>query len=325
MLHKGDAKMAPPLRKTEDKAVSDEPDASDEQAQEIATLQEQAIEQRQIPFMGDDLAAARTAAGAIYITLPGMCRALGLDLRAQIRRVERTSALAKGLRVIPLDTRGGVQSVNCLRVDRVALWLAGVQTKQIKPQFRAKIEAYQDELASVAMQVFMRMLGVQPAPKAQPPDIVSAAQVAEIAAQLDTLLGVVTFLREHLDAQLAATSEQIGALSLRLDDAVTLLEALGERQAVTDSQLARIDERTQRLTPAHARAIQEQVDRPAHETERLAQPLTYAIIYGRLKHRFRAGSYREIADEQYDAVMGYLQDELRRALAGEAPGQASLF
>lgn len=313
--------MAPPLGEDEDTVMSDELDASDERAQEIAIPQEQAIEQRQILFMDDDLAAARTAAGAIYVTLPGMCRALGLGLRAQIRRVERSPALAKGLRVIPLDTRGGVQQVNCLRIDRVALWLAGVETTRIKPAYRAKIEAYQDELASVAMQVFMRVVGVQPSTAGT----ATATQIGEIAEQLDTLVGVVTFLREHLDAQLTATSEQIGALSLRLDDAVTLLEALGERQAATDSQVARIDERTQRLTPAHARAIQEQVDRMAHETKRLAQPLTYAIIYGRLKHRFRASSYREIADEQYDTVMAFLQDESRRALAGEAPGQASLF
>jgi (p)ppGpp synthase/HD superfamily hydrolase len=67
------------------------------------------------------------------------------------------------------------------------------------------------------------------------------------------------------------------------------------------------------------------VDRMARETKRLATPLTYAMIYGRLKHRFRANSYREIADDQYEAVMAYLRDELRRALAGESPEQGSLF
>jgi signal transduction histidine kinase len=228
--------------------------------------------------------------------------------------------------VIPLETRGGVQAVNCLRVDRVALWLAGVETSRIKPQFRAKIEAYQDELAPVAMQVFMRVLGVQPAaPTPQSSAAATAAQIGEIAEQLDTLLGVVSFLREHLDAQLAATSEQMGALSLRLDDAVTLLEALGERQATTDSQIARIDERTQRLAPAHARAIQEQVDQLVRETKRLATPLTYAIIYGRLKHRFRANSYREIADDQYERVIAFLHEELQHATQGDAPTQERLL
>jgi hypothetical protein len=276
--------------------------------------------------MDDDLEAARTAEGAIYVALPGMCRALGLSTQPQFRRIIRTPALEKGLRVIPLETRGGVQAMNCLRVDRVALWLAGVETSRIKPQFRAKIEAYQDELAPVAMQVFMRVLGVQPAtPGAQAPAVAPATPIGEIAEQLDTLLGVVSFLREHLDAQFAATSEQIDTLSLRLDDAVALLEALGERQAATDSQIARIDERTQRLTPAHARAIQEQVDRLVRETKRLATPLTYAIIYGRLKHRFRANSYREIADDQYERVIAYLHEELQRATQGDTPTQERLL
>lgn len=320
-MSKGVAIWLPPGRKGKDMA-----DEQDEQPRnEIAIASEQALEQRPVPFMGDELAAARTAEGAIYLTLPGICRALGLNAQAQLRRVTRTPTLRRALRIIPLATRGGVQPVNCLRVDKVALWLGGVETLSVKPAYRAKIEAYQDELAPVAMQVFMRVLGVQPASETQPPTAVSAAQVAEIAAQLDTLVGIVTFLREHLDAQLAATSEQIGALSLRLEDALALLEALGERQADTASQVARIDERTARLTPAHARAIQEQVDRMARETKRLEQPLTYAVIYGRLKHRFRASSYREIADEQYPAVMSYLADELRRALAGEGPEQVSLF
>lgn len=299
-------------------------DEQDQASTEIAV--EQALEQRPVLFMGDDLAAARTVGGAIYVTLPGICRALGLNTQSQLRRITRTPILHRALRVIPLKTRGGVQLVNCLRVDKVALWLGGIETLSVKSEYRAKIEAYQDELAPVAMQVFMRVLGVQPAAtETQPPAVVSAAQVTEIAEQLDMLLGVVTFLREHLDAQLAATSAQIGSLSLRLDDAIALLEALGERQADTAGQVARNDERTQRLSPAHARAIQEQVDRMVRETKRLPQPLTYAIVYGWLKHRFRASSYREIAGEQYSAVMAYLQDALRRALTGEEPAQGSLF
>jgi P22_AR N-terminal domain len=301
-----------------------EADERDETLAQIA--EEQALEQRPIPFMGDDLAAARTAEGAIYVTLPGMCRALGLNAQAQYRRISRTPALAKGLRFIPIDAGHVTHSTNCLRIDRVALWLAGVESSRIKPQFRAKIEAYQDELAPVAMQVFMRVLGVQPATSGTiAPAAATAAQIGEIAEQLDTLLGVVSFLREHLDAQLAATSEQMSALSLRLDDAVTLLEALGERQAATDSQIARIDERTQRLTPAHARAIQEQVDQLVRETKRLATPLTYAIIYGRLKHRFRANSYREIADDQYERVIAFLHEESQRATQGDAPTQERLL
>ncbi len=44
--------------------------------------EEQATEQQLVPFMGDDLTASMAAGGSIYISLPGMCAALGLSTQA---------------------------------------------------------------------------------------------------------------------------------------------------------------------------------------------------------------------------------------------------
>lgn len=336
--------------------MSDEPneheidqlDATPQPITEITTeiTDEQAIEQRPIPFMGDDLAAARTAEGAIYVTVPGMCRALGLNLQAQVRRMTRTPALAKGLRRIPINTGNVVQVINCLRIDRVALWLGGVEPTRIKPEYRAKIEAYQDELAPVAMQVFMRVLGVQVAPTPQSPALSTdpqgaqiAAQIAEIRSQIGDLYGVANLMQEHIEALfslLASLPNQVaelgGELSEplwqalgKLEDIAGRQETLDQRQESAESQIERIDERTQRLTPAHAQAVRELVNRLVQETRNLPFPLTYYIIYGRLRRQFRVNTYSLIADELYPAVMAYLQDELRRALAGEGPSQGALF
>lgn len=288
--------------------------------------EEQPIEQQIVPFLGDELAAAMTTGGAIYITFPGMCTALGLNVRGQTQRIQRTRSLGQGLRRIPLETRGGVQRINCLRVDKIALWLAGVQTKQIRPQFRAKIEAYQDELAPVATQVFLRVLGIKPT-QLVPASATADPAVHALVEQIDELSGVVNLLREHL-AALLTLPDQVQGLAVRLDTAVALLESLAARQDTAEGQLARIAERTQRLTPAHQRAVQEEIGRMVRATTRLPPPaqLTYPIIYGRLKHRFRAGSYGEIADERFEAVMAFLRDELRRATGDEAgPAQGNLF
>jgi hypothetical protein len=53
-----------------------------------------AVDQRTVPFDGDDLAAALTDNGSIYLSVPGITRALGLQNRAQIRRMQRTPVLA---------------------------------------------------------------------------------------------------------------------------------------------------------------------------------------------------------------------------------------
>jgi hypothetical protein len=300
---------------------------SDDQEQDIDATpqmeipQEQAIQQRPVPFMGDELAAAMTAGGNIYITLPGVCRALGLNTQAQFRRIVRTPSLAKHLRSIPLDTRGGVQQVNCLRVDKIALWLAGVETLKVKTEFRAKIEAYQDELAPVAMQVFLRVAGIgttQLVPATAPPEATALAE------QIDTLTGVVNLLREHL-AGLLSLPGQVEGLALQLQHAMSLLESLAERQDMTEAQIAAIDTRTQHLTSAHARTVQEMVDRLVRETRHLPTPLTYFMLYGRIKHRFRAGSYKEVPDSRFDELMIFLHDELARATSGQAPEQGSLF
>ncbi|MGH9353073.1 MAG: hypothetical protein ACRD2G_13095 [Terriglobia bacterium] len=149
-------------------------------------------------------------------------------------------------------------------------------------------------------------------------------QATALTEQIDALTAVINLLREHLSA-LMTLPGQVEGLSLQLEQGVALLESLVQRQDAAETQIARIDERTQRLTPAHARAIQEMVDRIVRETKHLPIPLTYTIIYGRLKHRFRAGSYREIPDDRYDALLTYLRDELHNAASGAAPEQERLL
>lgn len=283
--------------------------------------EESAIDQRIVPFMGDDLAAALTSGGDIYISLNGMIAALGLNARGQTQRIQRTPTLARGLRRIPLQTSGGVQRVNCLRVDKIALWMAGIEPSRVKPAFQAKIEAYQEELAPLATKVFMRVMGISTAGSA--PTITDPRLVA-LAEQYDTLIDVALFIREHMVA-LATMPDQIGALSLQLDQAVTLLESLTQRQDTTELAVDLIDARTQGLTPAHQRDLQEMITRMVESTKRQPSPLRYATIYGRLKHRFRVASYNEIPDPRFDEVMQFLRDELQRATNGELPEQNSLF
>src|SRR5260370_16099254 len=88
--------------------------------------EEQAVEQQIVPFLGDDLAAALPAAGMIYITLPGMCKALGLNIKGQTQRIKRTKALAKGLRRIALATRVGTPPANYSPGWQTMFWVARV-------------------------------------------------------------------------------------------------------------------------------------------------------------------------------------------------------
>ena len=116
---------------------------------------------------------------------------------------------------------------------------------------------------------------------------------------------------------------------MQLDQAIRLLEALTDRQEATETQVAKIDERTQRLTPAHAQAVQEIVHLIAtaivKQSPSITPQLAHAMVYGRLKKHFRARSYIEIPDERFDEVMAYLRGILHTFSGGDLPGQRSLF
>lgn len=188
-------------------------------------------------------------------------------------------------------------------------------------EFRIKIETYQEELTPAATQVFMRVLGLRTR------DIIPSSdpQIIALADQVDTLTEITTLVREHMETLLEAQ----GRTSMQLEQAVHLLEALTNRQDVTENQVAKIDERTKRLTTTHGKDVQEIVDFIATALEKqspnITPQLAHSIIYGRLKKRFRARSYIEIPDERFDEVMAYLRQEYRKITGGDLPAQGNLF
>jgi len=71
--------------------------------------------------------------------------------------------------------------------------------------------------------------------------------------RVDALTEITALVHEYVETLLEAQ----GQTSMKLDQAVQLLEALTDRQEVTETQVAKFDERTQRLTPVHGQAVQE--------------------------------------------------------------------
>jgi hypothetical protein len=195
-----------------------------------------------------------------------------------------------------------------LTLDVLPGWLFSVDERRVKPEARADVVLFQRECAKVLADHFVRK---------HPPALPAAA---------DTTAAAVIFeqITEHLEMLLGLPS-QVADLSAQVGETHALVQSLATRQDVTETHLAAVDARTQRLTPAHARAVQEMVNRTVRETRHSATPLTYATIYGKLKTRFQAGSYNEIADSRFDELMAWLREALSHATSGEAPEQGSLF
>jgi hypothetical protein len=293
------------------------------------------VEQAMVPFYDREIVAVRLPDGRIAAVLASMCDALQLLTRGQARRIRADPIIAEFLVPVRVDTAGGPQTMDVLVAWAIPRWLTGIRLGMVAPEKRPAIEAFQREAADVLYRYFSQVRTTLPA-LPSPQSVVSAhpqlaSQITQIVEQIDTMSGAVNLMREHLAALLSLPS-QVEGLSAQMSEAVAMLESLAERQDVaaaqladTDTRLAAVDARTQRLTPAHTRQVQEMVDRIVRETRRLPMPLTYAIIYGRLKHRFRVGSYKGVADSRFEELMTYLREELQRATEGQATEQGSLF
>lgn len=279
------------------------------------------VEQDTIPFCGHELVAVLLEDGRIAVVLRWVCESLRLNQQSQLRSIRGRTALAVGLLDVRVQTEGGPQTMPALTLKVLPGWLFVIDERRVRTEARDDLVHFQLECVDVLADHFARKhLPALPAPVSADP------AVTAIVEQIADLTAVTNLLREHLAALLTLPG-QVQAITEQVGHVAAVVEALAERQGTTETQVAQIAERTQRLTPAHARAVQEQVNRMVRATAHLPPPaqLTYSIIYGRLKHRFRAGSYSEIADERFDEVMAFLRSELRKVTSGETPEQERLL
>ena len=113
---------------------------------------EQMVYQQTITVAGDEFIVGLAPDGLLYMSLPAICSALGVNARAQVRRIQRTQELQPGLRQLVIETRGGRQRINCLQVDRISAWLEGIQGETVK--FQQNLVACRQELADAARAAF---------------------------------------------------------------------------------------------------------------------------------------------------------------------------
>ena len=120
------------------------------------------LEVKRVPFMGTDLMAAKDESGTIWAGVRWMCDGMGLSKGQrdrQITNINADSVISKGAANLQLPTAGGKQSVLCLKLDFVPLWLAKInitpamQTET--PELAERLEAYQLKAKDVLAAAFL--------------------------------------------------------------------------------------------------------------------------------------------------------------------------
>jgi len=308
------------------------------------------LQERRVNFYGDELIAVLVEVDGqhqIYVPVRPICEYLGLAWSSQLQRMRRDDDLSEALRGVSLLRSGASQryEVICLQLEYLPGFLFGITTSKVRADLRPQVKRYKRDCYRVLWQAFQQgelTFAPNSSTVAQPAIQSDDPRVVALTEQIDTLYAIAESLEAHRKALLAEANHQYAVIetnqrdlldradhiSLQLNYVISLLEGLTNRQGSTEVTVAKIDERTKKLSPAHERDIQGMVERIVRAMERRAPqgtPLAYATVYGRLKTRFRVGRYYEISDERFEEAMAYLREELRKVTGGEGPVQGSLF
>ena len=266
------------------------------------------LPQKIVPFYGDELVAVQQPDGTIFVLFARLCDNLGLNRRPQVLRVQRHAVLDKGLITLTVQTDGGPQQVQCLKLSLLPLWLSGVQASRVKDELQDKLVRYQHDAADVLWQAFKPQMLIE----APPADRESALAIG----QLEQII-------EQSKAMQRMAEEQI-TLIRRMDTAARIVKTIQTDVAAVHVRLGVLEERlhpSAYITDEQAAEVQSAVAAVAMAlTKRDPSKNHFQSIHAELHKRYKAKSYSLIRIEQYAAVLAFLEtwDEAMESGEGDA-------
>lgn len=240
------------------------------------------LEIKRVPFLGTELMAARDEAGQIWAGVRWMCDGLGLSkgqMQRQVTNISGDKVLSKGVANLQLPTSGGRQSVLCLKLDFVPLWLAKISItptmESDNPELADRLEQYQLRAKDVLAAAFLPSVHKEPK---------SAMELLRLQSQA-----------------MFELDERVNVLEDKLENQMTIDS--GQQRELQKAVSRRVLDRAATVIPAWA--LDEQ------------KPKFFASLYRDLKNRFGVPSYRDIRPADYPSAMAYVENwiepaELRR-------------
>ena len=170
-----------------------------------------------VPIGADSLSVLRSN-GTGWLVLKQACEALGVDAEGQRQRLAKLPwATACVMQAVGADGRN--REMFCLRTDRVAMWLATIETSRIAdPAARRRLELWQCNAAE-ALDRWFRGEQAQP------------AQEPQVGPGVEARLSKLT-------DQHAALAGRHAWLSVRVEQLEKLIEGLSTAPAPVARQLA---------------------------------------------------------------------------------------
>lgn len=106
-----------------------------------------------VPFYGDSLLLVNHN-GEAYVPMKPVVEGMGLAWGAQFIKLKQR--FGKGISEIEMPSKGGIQSMTCLSLRKLAGWLHTINVGKVRADLRDKVARYQEECDDVLYQYWTK-------------------------------------------------------------------------------------------------------------------------------------------------------------------------
>ena len=256
--------------------------------------------QKTVRFYGDELIAIQTIdSGAIFVPLNRLCDNLGVARNRQVQRIRDHPVLSRGYTTLEIETGGGRQETQCLRLDLIPLWLAGINANRVASTVQAKLVQYQAEAAQVLWAAFR--------PDILPSDDLALAPVGASGAALAYEIATAI---QHLARQQMEIEQRLGG---RIDQMARWARDFGQ---TVDRRLVTVDQRLGALelqvipqatiSEQQAAEVALAVKNVGHALAETGTRAGYGQVYGEMYRRYGISSYKNLPQDKFSEVLAWL-------------------
>lgn len=247
-----------------------------------------------------------------YVSLRSLCDALSIGYKGQSQRLFRSSHFRKQALYIRIPTKGGPQSMLCLAAVAVPLFMSGFRVEQVEDE---EVKEYFEAFLNESQDVLAEHFGISEAGEMRYIRLAVAQLIAEHEAMQNGVMDIQKKVEEGL-------REQKGYV----EDKLTVIRDVF---AGLRGDVRRVEQHVgpkARVTPEQKFEIKKRVDRLA-ELKRAKNPETnpYPAIYSGINGLAGVSKYAEIRQDDYQMVVGFLEEEIDAADKGAMPDHADLI
>ena len=256
------------------------------------------VEQQTLIFYGKPIIVVRLPDNRPAVVLRFLCENMGLETRAQIRRIRSTEAITDDLAYARVQTEGGPQKMAVLVLHGAAFWLATIDPKRVKEEeARTEVRRYQKEAVDM-----LYAWASTPRAIAAPTNVVPAEPITKPTAPAED--APLEAWREYYQRMLALIDWQMdverwrGGMESRMEGVEAMTDLIPEI-------LDRLG--PEKLTSPHRKKVRYYVKQLVEATGR-----TSGAIYNDFYEAFEVAQYQDVPEEEWPKVENWFQGQIER-------------